>query len=139
MTTDTGVQALGQQSWRFAVSGVLGLLVDTAALYLLMFLGLGFAVARGLSFVAAATFTWWFNRRYTFGGAAAIPPSWREWGRYLVAMGLGGLVNYGVSRWSHQLFELVRAWPVVALALGSAAGMVFNFFSARYLLFRATR
>lgn len=139
MTTNGDMRVLGRQSWRFAVSGVLGLLVDTAVLYLLMITGMGFAVARGLSFIAAATFTWWFNRRYTFAGTVPVPPSWREWGRYLVAMGLGGLVNYGVSLWSHQAFDLVRAWPVLALALGSAVGMVFNFVSARYLLFRAAR
>lgn len=132
-------QGLHSQALRFAVSGVLGLGVDTLVLHGLMALGLGFAWARGLSFLAAATFTWLFNRRHTFAQHQPVPPSWREWLRYLGAMAVGGVVNYGASLWAYQAMAQVRAWPVIALALGSAAGMVFNFLSARYLVFRASR
>jgi len=130
---------LGRQAWRFAISGVLGLAVDTAVLYGLMALGLGFAVARVLSFLAAATFTWAFNRRLTFETAAHQAPSWREWLHYLAAMAVGGAVNCGVSLGAYHVFDVVRAHPVLALALGSAAGMVLNFLSARHLVFRASK
>jgi putative flippase GtrA len=130
---------LGRQAWRFAVSGVLGLVVDTAVLYGLMALGLPFAVARVLSFLAAATFTWVFNRRLTFDTGQPTPPSWREWLTYLAAMAVGGVVNYGVSLGAYHGFALVRAYPVLALVLGSAAGMTLNFLSARRLLLRATK
>lgn len=129
---------LGGQAWRFAVSGVLGLGVDTAVLYALMALGLPFALARGLSFVAAATFTWAFNRRLTFHTGESCPPSWREWWQYLAAMAVGGVVNYGVSLGAYHGFQTVQAFPVLALALGSAAGMVLNFLSARHVLTRET-
>lgn len=130
---------LGGQAWRFAVSGVLGLVVDTAVLYGLMALGLGFEVARVLSFLAAATFTWAFNRRLTFDAAARRPPNWREWLHYLAAMAVGGVVNYCVSLGAYHLSDVVRAHPVLALALGAAAGMVLNFLSARHLVFRASK
>lgn len=127
---------LGGQAWRFAVSGVLGLGVDTAVLYALMALGLPFSVARGLSFVSAATFTWAFNRRLTFDTGQPRPPTWREWWQYLTAMAVGGLVNYGVSLGAYHASDTVQTHPVLALALGSAAGMVLNFLSARHLLSR---
>lgn len=129
-------RALGGQLWRFAVSGVLGLAVDTAVLYALMALGLGFAWARVLSFLAAATFTWAFNRRHTFASEQARAPSWREWLHYLAAMAVGGVVNYGVSLAAYQTSDTVHTFPVLALMLGSVAGMALNFVSARYLLFR---
>lgn len=132
-------RGLGSQSLRFAVAGVLGLGVDTAVLYGLMALGLDFPWARALSFLAAATFTWGFNRRHTFGVHAEVAPSWGEWARYLLAMAGGGLVNYLVSLGAYQQLELVRAYPVLALALGSLVGMVFNFFSARHLVFRRAK
>jgi len=132
-------RGLGGQALRFGISGVLGLGVDTLALHGLMALGLGFAWARGLSFLVAATFTWLFNRRHTFAQRQPVPPSWGEWLRYLGAMAVGGVVNYGASLWAYQALAPARAWPVIALALGSAAGMVFNFLSARYLVFRAPR
>ncbi|MDP3522831.1 MAG: GtrA family protein [Hydrogenophaga sp.] len=121
----------------FALAGVLGLGVDTAALYLLMALGLPFAAARAISFVAAASFTWWFNRRLTFRHVRVVEAWWRQWLHYLAAMSLGGVVNYAVSLLAYQAWPLVHAWPVLALALGSLAGMVFNFLSARFWVFRA--
>ena len=132
-------RALSGQLWRFAVSGVLGLAVDTAVLYALMALGLGFAWARVLSFLAAATFTWAFNRRHTFASEQARAPSWSEWLRYLAAMALGGVVNYAVSLAAYKTSDTVQTFPVLALMLGSVVGMTLNFVSARYLLFRQPR
>ena len=129
-------RALGGQLWRFAVSGVLGLAVDTAVLYALMALGLGFAWARVLSFLAAATFTWAFNRRHTFVSEQARAPSWREWLHYLAAMAVGGVVNYSVSLAAYKISDTVQTYPVLALMLGSVVGMTLNFVSARYVLFR---
>ena len=138
--SDSGFQSGWRaQALRFGISGLLGLGVDTLALHGLLGLGLGFAWARALSFLVAATFTWLFNRRHTFVREQPVAPSLREWLRYLSAMAVGGVVNYGVSLWAYQASEVVRAWPVIALALGSGAGMVFNFLSARYLVFRAPR
>ncbi len=132
----SGPRSLGTQIQRFALSGLLGLAVDTAVLYGLMALGGPFALARGASFLAAATFTWAFNRRLTFNAAQPRPPSWGEWLQYLFAMAFGGAVNYGVSLGAYHGLPVVQAYPVLALVLGSGAGMVINFFSARHWVFR---
>ena len=139
MSEATAPRPLRSQMLRFGAAGVLGLGVDTASLYLLMALGLPFVWARALSFVAAATFTWVFNRRLTFAAGATVPPSWREWAHYLLAMAGGGVANYAVSVASYQWWPLVQSHPVLALALGSVVGMVFNFVSARFWVFRSTR
>jgi putative flippase GtrA len=133
------VQPLRRQLLRFGLAGVLGLGVDTAALYGLMALGMPFVWARALSFVAAASFTWAFNRSLTFAERTPTPPTWGEWGQYLLAMAVGGVVNYVVSVASYRWWPIVQSYPVLALALGSAVGMVFNFVSARFWVFGRAR
>lgn len=124
---------------RFGLVGIAGLLVDLAVLYVAA-PSLGWYSARGLSFWAAATTTWWLNRHYTFAHAAAgvaqSPISVvRQYLRYLFSMTLGGSVNY-------LTYATVIVWwtwpaaPAVGVALGSCAGLVFNFIAAKYFIFR---
>jgi putative flippase GtrA len=122
------------QFGRFAVAGVLGLLVDIAVLYGALALGAGWIVGRLLSFLAAATATWAVNRRYTF---AATDSPWREWLRYLASMAGGMLLNF--LAYSLVLALLPPAWwtPGFAVACGSVAGMTVNFISAKFFVFKS--
>lgn len=126
---------LGRQALRFAVGGVFGLVVDIAVLQLALWLGTGFYAGRAVSFLAAASATWAFNRRYTFGVASGRPLA-REWAHYVTLMLAGGAVNYAVSALCYAYLEPVRAWPALAVAAGSLAGMVINFASSKWLVFR---
>jgi putative flippase GtrA len=124
---------LGRQFLSVAVVGAIGFVVDVAVLYLVAPL-LGWYGARVVSFLAAATATWALNRRYTFRRSQASVL--REYLGYLVTMLGGAVVNYGA-------YVLVLHWatgpwaPAAGVALGSCAGLVVNFLSARYLVFRA--
>jgi putative flippase GtrA len=126
---------LGREFLSFAVVGAVGFVVDVAVLYLLAPL-LGWYGARVLSFLAAATATWVLNRRYTFNGRKANASVLREYLGYLVTMLGGAVVNYGA--YVLVLHWVSGAWaPAAGVALGSCAGLVVNFLSARYLVFRA--
>ena len=132
------------QFLRFCVMGVFGTLVDLLILYA----GapfFGWYGARVLSFFVAATSTWGLNRRYTFASdvnSAGRPDErsasagWREYLRYLLSMLLGGSVNYTV-------YAIVLSWvplpgaPLLGVALGSGAGLFFNYLIARHFVFRA--
>jgi putative flippase GtrA len=129
--TDTGAAG---QFVRFAAIGALGFVVDVAVLYGALALGAGWIVGRALSFLAAASFTWAVNRRYTF---AATASRWREWGRYLASMAAGMLVNFLV--YALVLWLLPAAWwtPGLAVACGSAAGLGVNFVSAKLFVFKS--
>jgi putative flippase GtrA len=118
----------------FAVAGVLGLVVDVGVLYLLA-PWLGWYAARVLSFLAAATATWAFNRRFTF--AVGRPDSlWREYVSYVVAMLGGAAVNYAV--YVLTLHAVEGRWAAaLGVALGSLGGMAVNYLSARHLVFRS--
>lgn len=123
-----------RQLGRFVVAGALGFLVDVAVLYAALALGAGWAAGRLLSFLAAAGFTWRFNRRYTF---TATDSPWREWWRYLASMTAGMLINFLV--YSFVLSLAPPAWwgPAFAVGCGSAAGLVVNFTSAKLFVFKS--
>lgn len=116
----------------FCVSGGLALLVDIGVLYALKG-AMGYYGARAVSFWCAATFTWWFNRTFTFQGAK--PDSiWAEYLAYLSSMVVGGALNYGAYVLSLQAFDAVRSEPALGVAIGSLTGLAVNFLSARRIL-----
>lgn len=127
-----------QFTW-FAVAGVVGLVADAGVLALALWSGLGPYAGRLLSLLAAVFVTWRINRRHTF---TPLPgePAWREGLRYLMAMALGAVVNYAAYSVAYRLAEL--AWPGaawtshLALLAGVPLGMISNFLTARYWVYR---
>jgi putative flippase GtrA len=128
--------ALKRHFLRFSAIGVIGFLVDSATLYLsLGLLGLGFYTGRVLSFLVAATTTWFLNRQVTFTDADRSKPL-RQWRRFIAANALGGLVNYGVYATIVSLVPPAVWVPLAGVAAGSIAGLAFNFTASRRLVFR---
>ena len=128
--------ALRRQILLFAISGVIGFLVDAGIVqFLVREIGMNPYGARVLSFLAAATTTWGFNRRYTFAGHGGGSRR-RELARYLVAMAFGFILNYGAYALCVATWPLVRSWPAIGVAVGSVAGAVVNFLSSKYWIFR---
>jgi putative flippase GtrA len=93
---------------------------------------------RVISFLAAATFTWWGNRYFTFSDrrARGFAGALREWGRFILANAVGGLVNVGLYATLVKFAPPPLDNPFLALPFGVAAGLVFNFFFSRQLVFR---
>ena len=125
---------------RFAAIGSAAFVVDSAVLYGGLALGLGLYWGRAVSYLVAATFTWYGNRRITFAthahGASAVAA---EWIRFLSANLVGGAVNYATYAGLVSLLPLVRAYPVLGVAAGSIAGLGVNFTLSKFLVFRASR
>jgi len=123
----------------FAISGVIGFVVDAG---IVQFLVREWAVnpyeARLVSFLAAATTTWSFNRKYTFAGRSSGSRR-RELLRYIVAMAGGFALNYGTYAALVATWPLVRSWPAIGVAAGSIAGAVVNFLTSKYWIFRAPK
>lgn len=124
------------QFLRFGIVGGIGFLVDAGLLWLLLKAGFGYYGGRLLSFLAAATATWILNRSFTFRreSPSATHPA-GEWLAYLGLMVIGGVVNYGTYAATIELSELVRRFPVLGVALGSIAGMLINFWTAKTMVF----
>jgi len=121
---------------RFGISGVAGFLVDAGIVAILSRkLGTDPVVAQGIAFTMAVTVTWLINRHWTFSENAS--ERWlHEWTRYVAANSVGAIVNNGtyiVLVFTEKVFTNA---PVLAVAAGSIAGMVFNFTSSKILVFR---
>lgn len=119
-----------QQLALFTLVGGAGFAVDAGVLLLLIHaVSLDVYVARLLSWLAAATFTWWLNRTLTFRdrGAGLL----RQWLMFLAANSGGGLINIGVS----SALIASRMTPVAAVACGALAGLLWNFLASRRFVF----
>lgn len=120
----------------FAAAGVIGLLVDIAVLYVLRE-PLGPFYGRAVSFFAAVVATWLVNRSLTFRGRHSGMSRRREFTAYFTLMLAGGAVNYAAYSALVLGSGLVREHLFLGVAAGSIAGMVVNFLTSRYLLFRS--
>jgi len=123
----------------FSAVGTIGFMVDATTLYVVMSqLGAGLYGGRVISYLAAATSTWALNRRYTFRPQRSTNRL-GEWGRFLAANAVGGLVNYTTYAVLVTIYASVAAQPVIGVAAGSVAGLVVNFTASRYVVFRGRR
>jgi putative flippase GtrA len=128
--------ALRRQLLLFAISGAFGFVVDAGIVqFLVRELGTNPYGARVVSFLAAATTTWGFNRRYTFAGHGGDSRH-RELVRYLIAMACGFALNYGAYAACVLFWPIVREWPAIGVAAGSVAGAALNFLTSKYWIFR---
>jgi putative flippase GtrA len=123
----------------FCVGGVVGFAVDAGVLQLLV-IGLAWDRYSGrlISFLAAATATWLFNRRYTFRGPRRHTLH-VEWARYVLAMSGGFACNFAVYSALVYFFDIDRQWLVLAVAAGSVAGLGVNFLASRHWVYRHHR
>ncbi len=120
----------------FALAGCAGFVVDAATVVLLRrWEGWDLVSAKALGFSLAVTVTWALNRRFTFAQRAG-PNLLREWLHYVWANGLGGVVNNGVYLVAVFASGGLAQQPALAVALGSVAGMSFNYAVSRWWVFR---
>ena len=121
---------------RFCVVGGIGFMVDAGILQLLaVFTTIDLYIGRIVSYLLAATCTWLLNRRFTFSNPKTAKPH-KEWSYYVTLNAIGGGINYGVYAFCLLTFETVRAWPVLGVAIGSAVGLMVNFTTNKYWVFR---
>ncbi len=124
---------------RFLVVGGFGFLVAEASLWLMLH-GAGADKYSSwlVSFLCAATFTWWGNRNLTFVDrkASGAQGMLLEWLKFLGANALGGAVNAGVYATLVTYAPRPLDNPFVALACGVLAGLLLNFMMSTVLVFR---
>ena len=120
----------------FALVGAGGFVVDVLIVYTMIFvIGLSPLTARIPSFLAAATFTWYFNRRLTFNDCDRSQPL-SQWVRFLVVNAGGGVVNFATYAATLWLLGDAAVVPLLAVAAGSLTGLSVNYIASRYLVFQ---
>jgi putative flippase GtrA len=127
--------SVGRQFAWFSLGGLIGFIVDAGIVHLLVNIaGWNPYGARVLSFLAAASVTWLWNRTFTFAGRRHLGAG-AEWSRWVGVMTGGALLNYGTYALLVALVPLVHRWPVLGVAAGSVAAASVNFFGARAVVF----
>ena len=133
MISDTRV-AVAVQFIRFGFVGVIGFIIDTAAVY--GFRGsLGLYGAGLIAYLFAASATWLLNRIWTFRGQGTAPAH-RQWAMFLATNLVGFVLNRGTYAMLVTFVPLAAAQPVIATAAGALAGMFANFSLSRRVVFR---
>lgn len=134
----TLLQALLQRQWIqelfcFGVVGVLGFLVNTAAVYTLSAV-VDMYAAGVLAFIAAASCTWFFNRHWTFLDGRQNP--WfKQLRQFVFANFIGFLFYMGVYSSIIYFSEIGPSHPWIAVAGGSLAGLGINFSLSKCFVF----
>lgn len=125
---------------RFCVVGTIGFAVDASVLYACAPF-VGWLVGRLISFLAAASTTWWLNRHHTFVSQRndlTLTETGLEYFKYLFSMLAGGTVNYACYASTIYLLD----GPGIALlgvAIGSVAGLGVNYSLARLVVFKRSK
>jgi dolichol-phosphate mannosyltransferase len=126
-----------QQFLKFGFVGGIGFVVDAGSLTLLTrYGGLDPITARVISmFALGMTTTWLLNRSLTFRGHTH-GSIFAEYLRFAAANAIGNSLNFGIHAGLVETVPLVRAYPVLGAVAGTAVGLVFNFTSSKYFVFR---
>ena len=130
-----GHRQLLAQVLQFGTVGVVGFLVDTAAVYATA-AALGLYAAGVFAYAVAVTTTWWLNRVWTFRGAGRPGPMHRQWLRFVLANLPGLCLNLGTYFMLVATVPFCARVPVLAVAAGALAGMSANFILSRQMVFR---
>jgi putative flippase GtrA len=129
------IKALPQGFPAFVVVGGIGFIVDAGILAVLVHgYQWGDYTARLVSFAIAVTVTWALNRSYVFNRNRTLNRR-SEYTRYLTVQIMGMAINFLVYSLCIASNELMDQWPVLALAVGSAVALLFNFAGARMFVF----
>ncbi len=122
---------------RFSGVGTVGFIVDSSVLYFVVYIvGLNLFAGRIISYLFAATTTWFLNRHFTFTDSRNSPRT-RQWFKFILVNTFGGVINYAVYAGAIIISDTVSHHPVIGVALGSVAGLIVNYTASRLLVFPA--
>jgi putative flippase GtrA len=121
------------QFLRFAIGGCIGFCVDATVLYVsIYFLQTGPYLGRAISYICAATSTWYLHLTFADGRSDR---KFREWLRFAVLNSIGGAVNYGVYVVALRSVAHGALEPLFSLALASLVGLLVNYSLSRRWVF----
>lgn len=133
------------QMAKFLLVGALNTFLDLGVLNLLMWLsniytGVFFALFKGVSFLTAATNSYFWNKHWTFRHQDGIFGG-KEYFKFLVVVTVGLLVNVGVAGLivnvvGPQFGISEKIWANVGAFLAVFAGVMWNFLGSKFIVFK---
>lgn len=136
-----------RQFGKFAAVGTLNTLLDISVLNLLIYFtgftaGLYFSLFKTISFLVAATNSYFWNKFWTF--QSKTPVNFAEYFRFAVFTFIGVLLNSGTASFLVNIvgpkanFSPI-AWANLAALLAVAVSFLWNFCSYRYFIFKNSK
>jgi dolichol-phosphate mannosyltransferase len=118
---------------QFGFVGAVGTGVNLGVLTLVTALGVPSTLAIAAGIIVSLYTNFLLNRRFTFG-YSRYQAFWPQFAGFVAASALGAVVNYITTLMIHRS---VPTMPIqIAAVIGVAFGMVFNYLSSRYMVFR---
>lgn len=120
---------------KFGTVGLVGFVFDTALVYFFIFLLDLTRVGAGLlAYPFTVSLTWIGNRLFTFKDSDHEPMA-KQWSKFALVCAVGIIFNRGTYSLMVSTIPFVYEYPVLGLLGGTAAGMFFNFFASRKIVF----
>lgn len=132
LITLAGGTATLNTAGRFAIVGLIGVLIDAAVFQWMIMQGAGLALAHFVSFLVAATSNYIFNSKWSFREHHAGYLRWNQFGRFLTVAVLALLLRGGV------LALLVYVWqlpPILAIFPAIVATAIVNYLGSAFYVF----
>jgi len=131
---------------KFGEAGGLNWLVDLGIVNLLIFMtgfsaGIYFAIFKGVSFIAASTNSFFWNKYWVFTGGKKQDEK-KEIGKFAIATTMGMAVNIAIASaiayfGPHILSGIIdKSWANIATIIGSLTAMIFNFVIYKIWVFK---
>ena len=127
---------------RFSGVGTTISLIDITLLYLFLKLGINVFVGRTISLTSSMLVGYFLNRYFTFHHIEIGRALWNSIIRHFSVHAIGGFLNIGVFfstltllKKSNTLVIPETLYPFVAVILGGIAGLIFNFFFSKKVVF----
>ena len=123
----------------FAIIGGLGFIADAAVFALCCFVAeMSLLTARAVSFLCAASVTWFGNRVVTFAERNR-DDAWAQWIRSISGALFSSIPNFLVFQLAIMWLGEAPLQAMLALVLGVLAGMVSNYQLSNQWVFRSNK
>jgi putative flippase GtrA len=119
----------------FAAVGTAGFVLDAAIVWALInYAAITPMPAKLMAFPFAVTLTWFLNRNNTFKDRKQSNYL-KEWIKYIQVNSIGAITNNVSFIILVAKNDYLYQQPIIAVALGSIIGMIFNFLGSKFWVF----
>lgn len=126
----------------FCIVGGIAFFVDAGVFYFSNILFGNYYYSRIISYLFAVTFTWYFNKKITFGNVSQHSggiSSLIEWLKFLYTQSFGFAVNYSVFATLVTFTIFFKEMPLFAIAFATIPSLFINFLGAKFLVFNSRK
>ncbi len=132
------------QFGKFAAVGALNTMIDLGLLNFLIIItdisaGLYFGLFKAISFLAAVTNSYYWNKFWTFG--SRLPATLKEYVRFAFFTVIGLLINVSIASFIVSVLGPLfgsspKTWANIGALIATVVSLLWNFFAYKYIVFK---